>query len=85
MYISLDNIVYSHTWYMFRLILYTADITTARTFIMYISLIFHDNDWGSTICFLTLVFRYFIYLCIFYALMLVIGCIIILVYFLTPY
>jgi hypothetical protein len=34
MYISLDNIVYSHTWYMFRLILYTADITTARTFIM---------------------------------------------------
>jgi hypothetical protein len=33
MYISLDNIVYSHTWYMFRLILYTADITTARTFI----------------------------------------------------
>ena len=44
MYISLDNIVCSHTWLLFRLILYTADITTARTFHTYISLIFHDYD-----------------------------------------
>jgi hypothetical protein len=58
MYISLDNNVYFHTWFMFRLYLYTVDITTARTFIAYISLIFHDSDQGLYICFL-LVFGIF--------------------------
>ena len=51
MYISLDNNVYFHTWFMFRLYLYTVDITTARTFIAYISLIFHDSDQELYICF----------------------------------
>ena len=76
MYISLDNIVYSRTWLLFRLILYTVDITTARTFHMYISLIFHDYDQILHI-YISLVFGIFrLLLCMFNELFLVITFII---------
>ncbi|RPA93248.1 hypothetical protein L873DRAFT_74781 [Choiromyces venosus 120613-1] len=44
MFDTLDNIMYSHTWLVFRLCLYTLNITTARICIMYFSLSFHDCD-----------------------------------------